>query len=287
MGRSPQKENFGNRLDEELLQGSSLSTDGLSRDALHQSLTGFRSTSVPVIFGLLLRLLLAPFTSLQPDVAVWWQATDNAMHGLGLYQLPGFSYPPLYGYWTLAVGGIAHIFGVAPHALGGLSDRYSFLGKFSIGSIVTTPWGTLIFKIPMIVSDLGTGWCVWRIALKMGGSERQARRAFYWWFFNPLVIFVSSVHGQIDSLAALGIAAAILATTSGVLGARGSCHRIWNRRQVDARFSTISYRRLYLRSAIEGSTATAPKIRPGWAHYGVGHLRTHHRQWLYPKRIHP
>lgn len=211
---------FSRRSDEEAMTPAVLSVDSL-RDDYQVVSQKFRSLLIPIAIGLLFRLAIAPFTSLEPDVAVWWQVTDNAMRGLGLYQLPGFSYPPLYGYWALTVGGMAHVLGVPVHALGGMSVRFNFLGKYNIGSIVTTPLGTLIFKIPMILSDLGTGWCVWRIVLKLGGTERQARHAFYWWYFNPLVIFVSSVHGQIDSLAALGIAAALLASLEEYWGFAG------------------------------------------------------------------
>lgn len=171
----------------------------------------FADLRTPIIVGLLIRFIVAPFTSLPGDVAVWWQAAAHATQGVGLYQFPGFSYPPLYGYWALLVGSVVHLFGASPGLLGSITTHVTSPLYEALGSIVTTPIGTLLFKLPMIAADLGTGWCIWRLSFKLGASTRQARSAFLWWFFNPLVIVVSAVHGQIDSIASLAIALALLA----------------------------------------------------------------------------
>ena len=171
----------------------------------------FADLRIPIIVGLLIRFIVAPFTSLPGDVAVWWQAAAHATQGVGLYQFPGFSYPPLYGYWALSVGSVVHLFGASPGLLGSVTTHVTSPLYKALGSVVTTPIGTLLFKLPMIAADLGTGWCIWRLSFKLGASTRQARSAFLWWFFNPLVIVVSAVHGQIDSIASLAIALALLA----------------------------------------------------------------------------
>jgi Gpi18-like mannosyltransferase len=171
----------------------------------------FADLRTPIIVGLLIRFIVAPFTSLPGDVAVWWQAAAHATQGVGLYQFPGFSYPPLYGYWALLVGSVVHLFGASAGLLGSITTHVTSPLYVALGSVVTTPIGTLLFKLPMIAADLGTGWCIWRLSFKLGASTRQARSAFLWWFFNPLVIVVSAVHGQIDSIASLAIALALLA----------------------------------------------------------------------------
>ena len=171
----------------------------------------FADLRTPIIVGLLIRFIVAPFTSLPGDVGVWWHAATHATQGVGLYQFPGFSYPPLYGYWALSVGSVVHLFGASPGLLGSITTHVTSPLYEALGSVVTTPIGTLLFKLPMIAADLGTGWCIWRLSFKLGASTRQARNAFLWWFFNPLVIVVSAVHGQIDSIASLAIALALLA----------------------------------------------------------------------------
>jgi Gpi18-like mannosyltransferase len=182
----------------------------------------FADLRIPIIVGLLIRIVVAPFTSLPNDVGVWWQAAAHATQGVGLYQFPGFSYPPLYGYWALLVGSVVHLFGASPGVLGSISTHVTSPLYEALGSVVTTPIGTLLFKLPMIAADLGTGWCIWRLSFKLGASTRQARSAFLWWFFNPLVIVVSAVHGQIDSIASLAIALALLAAAEGTWALAGA-----------------------------------------------------------------
>lgn len=182
----------------------------------------FADLRTPIIEGLLIRFIVAPFTSLPGDVAVWWQAAAHATQGVGLYQFPGFSYPPLYGYWALLVGSVVHLLGASPGVLGSVTTHVTSPIYEALGSVVTTPIGTLLFKLPMIAADLGTGWCVWRLSFKLGASTRQARSAFLWWFFNPLVIVVSAVHGQIDSIASLAIALALLAAAEGTWALAGA-----------------------------------------------------------------
>jgi hypothetical protein len=161
-----------------------------------------------------IQLALAPFTSLPGDVAVWWQAAERTMAGIGLYQRTGFSYPPLYGYWCMFLGGMAHLFGIHPSSLGGPDPSLLTSASLATPVIVTSPIFTLLLKLPLIAANLATGYFVWRIALRLGGNGRkarhQARTSFYWLVFNPFLIFESAVHGQIDALAACAIAAAVL-----------------------------------------------------------------------------
>lgn len=164
-----------------------------------------------VLLGLLIRLLLAPWTALAGDVATWFQVAQRSTQGIGLYTLTGYSYPPLYGYWAVAVGSVVHLFGGSPASLAHIiNPAVSPRLYAAFGSVVTTPLGTLLFKLPMIGADLATGWCLWRITVGLGGTTVQARRVFVWWFLNPLVIVVSSLHGQIDSLAAFSVALVVL-----------------------------------------------------------------------------
>ena len=171
----------------------------------------WRSLWLPILASVAVSLAVAPFTSLPGDTAVWLAVSQRAMAGQGMYQLTGFSYPPLFGYWCMFLGGAAHLLGFGPASLGGPDPRViqttSLIGAGPM--IVTTPLYTLLTKAPMIAADLATGYFIWRIALQISGDHAVARRGFLLWALNPLVILESAVHGQIDALAACGIAAAI------------------------------------------------------------------------------
>ena len=167
----------------------------------------------PLFFvGLGLRLLLAPFTSLDGDMSVWWQASQRAMEGVGLYTFTGFSYPPLFGYWAIALGMVTHWLGATSGALGHLFSSGQPVAQQIFGPIVTTPWATALYKVPMMAADVATAYLVWRIAGRLGYEPRRQRAAALWWFLNPLVIMTTAVQGQIDSLAAFAIALGVLAT---------------------------------------------------------------------------
>jgi hypothetical protein len=165
-----------------------------------------------LVLGVVLRLLLAPLTSLDGDMGVWWQASQRAMEGVGLYTFTGFSYPPLFGYWAIVLGMVTHWLGGTSAALGHLFPAGQQIGQQIFGPVVTTPWATALYKLPMMVADVATAYLVWRIAGRLGYDAVRQRRAALWWFLNPLVIMTTAVQGQIDSLAAFAIALGVLAT---------------------------------------------------------------------------
>ena len=173
----------------------------------------------------LVQIALAPFTSLPGDVAVWLQTTQRAMAGIGLYTLPGFSYPPLYGYWCMLLGGAAHLLGVHAAALGSVDSHLQQANGFSGQTAVTSLAFTLCLKLPLIFADLLMAYYVWRIAILVEGrsrsAPRRARAAFLWCVFSPLVIVESAVHGQIDALAGCAIAGAVLCSLEGRWTAAG------------------------------------------------------------------
>ncbi len=182
----------------------------------------YRSVRTWLWVGLALRLALAPFSAMEADVSVWWGVVHHATLGVGLYDMRLFSYPPVYGYWLNSLGGVLHWVGSSARVLGVSYPTGAGSVSSTYGTVMPTILGAFSFKIPMILADVGTGWAIWRIALVLGASEQVARRSFAWWFLNPVVIWVGSVHGQIDSLAAFGIALAILALLSDRWGIAGA-----------------------------------------------------------------
>ena len=66
---------------------------------------------------------------------------------------------------------------------------------------ITSPLFNIVLKLPIIIGDALVGLTLYRIVEARSGAV-SAEKAFLIWFLNPLVIFVSSVHGQFDVLAA-------------------------------------------------------------------------------------
>jgi hypothetical protein len=164
-------------------------------------------------FGVAVRLLLAPWTSVVPDVADFVEVVRHAMVGIGLYAVPGFSYPPVWGYLLQAGGLAARVLGVGPGQLAGTSPTWTLLAQQTslFGALVTGPLVTLALKLPLVASDVAVGWLVWRLALRSGASPTLARRAVGLWLWCPVVLWESAVHGTFDTLVALTVAAAVVA----------------------------------------------------------------------------
>jgi len=152
---------------------------------------------------MLLRLALAPFTAWSPDFAPWLARVQEMAHGVPLYQNLTFSYPPLFAY-TLALfsGPVTFLLG-ADH----LSTHVAEFQRLSLDSqLIATeiphPLFVLATKLPMILADLGTGLLLAAMTRELTGSRGRAELAAAVWFFNPLSIWVGSVHGQFDSIPA-------------------------------------------------------------------------------------
>ncbi len=174
----------------------------------------FGALKVPLLLALAVQLLLAPFTSVAPDTAVWLSTSQRSMAGIGLFNLTGFSYPPIYGYWCMALGALSRLVGIQPSSLGGPVPHLHGTWQFSGAFIATNPWFTLALKIPLIAASMLTGYFIWRIVLNLSGTDaqslRRARFSFLLWSFSPLVLVVGAVHGQIDPLVACAVTGGIL-----------------------------------------------------------------------------
>jgi hypothetical protein len=152
-----------------------------------------------VLLGVVIRLILAPLTG-WPDTYAFWR---ESMQMLADPRAVVYQYPPL---WFLTVFSF-----VKPLTF--FSDPSSFavsipeLGKmwYTTGAylpVITSPAFNFALKLPWILSDLATGAIIWSI-LKSQKNAKVARKGFVFWFLNPLVILVSSVMGQSESIIAL------------------------------------------------------------------------------------
>lgn len=164
----------------------------------------FRSLSVTglLCIGLLLRFIPAPFTSQPYDVAALYTVNNDVSAGLGIYTTNSFSYPPLWAYIEFPALGLASwltnpsLFSIRTDSLGLSSESWRF------PPIITSPLFNVICKLPLIVADAMIGLILYDF-VKEVKDERRARLSFILWFFNPLVIFVGSFHGQFDVLPTL------------------------------------------------------------------------------------
>jgi hypothetical protein len=180
---------------------------------------------VPLVLGLLIRYTLAPYTADSNDVSVWYRTSLSGFYGRGLYDHTGFSYPPVWGYALQLLGAALRLAGVGASFFG--VDNPGFLhasvATRDFSTTVTSPAFNLLFKSILFGIDVAVGLLIYRLVYVLTRKRRRANLGLALWFLNPLVIFMSAVHGAFDVMAGLSV----LATIALVLEARPFWSGTW------------------------------------------------------------
>jgi len=165
-----------------------------------------------LVLGLIIRLILLPL-SFHSDLntnAIWGiYAQEFGLKGFydwlnfGNYARP--DYPPLAMIMFLNIRRIWEIL-------------FNFLWELNISIPVFPsnfiPWfetkGYLsLIKLPGIIADLGISFLIYRFVKKLKG-EMSAKVIASYFLFNPAIIYVSSVWGQLDSIVSFFALASLL-----------------------------------------------------------------------------
>lgn len=128
--------------------------------------------------GVFIRLVLMPFFGSEYLTGMFIPFLDQSVAHVG--QNP----------WSLSP---AHFFPYGSFLFGLLFIpkwiAFKLLGSFSLGG---TPLSLICVKLPLLVSDVFLLWALMKVA-------RERRRAvFYLFWFNPITLFITYVHGQLD-----------------------------------------------------------------------------------------
>jgi hypothetical protein len=181
-------------------------------EALRKGATRLQLPLVPLTVGLVVRLVLAPFTAVNYDVAVWFHAALSGYYGLPLYARPGFSYPPVWGYLLQVIGTAIHIAGFGPNVIGVINPGFTSASDVTADftGVVTSPTFNLLFKGALFVFDLLTAVVVYRFVNQLTAKPERARLAFMAWFLNPFVIYESAIHGAFDVIVGFAVLATLV-----------------------------------------------------------------------------
>lgn len=169
-----------------------------------------RGTVSILLFGLIIRLVLAPFTVQSYDFIRAYYSALKIAGGVNPYGVYEFPYPPVMLYILSPLAAIYFGTGLSQEMLHWPSSldlpsllRAGFISVTLIGFDVPPPMFNLLFKIPMIVSDTAIALLLPRLVNLVTGKPEHAQKAMLLWYLNPLVIWTSSVHGAFDSIAVL------------------------------------------------------------------------------------
>ena len=169
--------------------------------------------AVAIIVGAVIRLAIAPFFMDTFDFAFWTATAFDIRTGNGMYSDYDYWYPPVWGYILSLMVPILDLFNCIPteEIIIRMADDDLSTGD---GWAVSTG-ALVILKLPLIAADLVNGLLIYKIVKRISGDERKSMGAATLWLFNPLSIWISSGHGQFDTVALMFVLLCIYAYLEG------------------------------------------------------------------------
>jgi len=164
-----------------------------------------------LLAGLVSRLVLAPLTSWGIDTPYFVASVARMLETGSPYGGNTFFNPPLGPVVELPFLAFASLFG----APGSWIQFSPGLMPVAIRTGLVLPYlpnpgAVLALKAPLLLSDTAVALLLYH-AVRLRSGDRAGTVAAAAWFLNPLVIWASAVHGEVDTLAALCVLAAVLA----------------------------------------------------------------------------
>jgi Gpi18-like mannosyltransferase len=163
------------------------------------------------LLGMFIRIALAPFFIQSYDFVHFYYSVLDVAKGINPYEVYDFNYPPLM---LFIFSFLLFIYFKANLFLEGINwpsflewppllIKSAVISVTLVGFHVPPPFFNLLFKLPMILADLLVALLLYKIVTITIKNAQLAYRAFLLWYFNPLVIWMSAVHGAFDSIAVL------------------------------------------------------------------------------------
>jgi hypothetical protein len=158
-----------------------------------------------VVIGVLLRLVLMPYFSDPYDLGTYCSSVIFFANGYNPYTVYASLYPPFIYFLTFPLFSLAHWMRFSPgyHYVSSAAITGAFTGMVSPTQV--DPSFLFLWKIPNLCFDLLTGLLIYSFAKKLTGNPKTPKHSFIIWFFNPLTLTISYLHGAFDVIAAFFI----------------------------------------------------------------------------------
>lgn len=146
--------------------------------------------------GIVLRLVVGLFFTYPIEDNYWILASTNFTMGEGLYGVPGYYYLPVWGYVLSLITIVANFFGIS------YGQYYDDIGNAirDCDVIVPSIEYSFLVRICLTILDLLVAYLIYRIGMKITGSERKSLVMASIWFLCPLTIAISSVRLMFENL---------------------------------------------------------------------------------------
>lgn len=154
------------------------------------------------IVGIIIRVVVGIFLTLVYDTSHWIRVSANIASEFGLYGVPGYYYPPVWGYLLSSIMNVGkYIFGISIFSL---NPDSMILVADDCGYMWTPTFAYLaLLKGFLTLMDIVAGLLVYRIVMTSTNNEKKATIGFAVWFLCPLVFVVSCVSTMFESVAVI------------------------------------------------------------------------------------
>ncbi|MFA5451970.1 MAG: hypothetical protein WC248_00135 [Candidatus Methanomethylophilaceae archaeon] len=154
------------------------------------------------IIGIAIRIVIGIFLTLVYDTSHWIRVSANIASEFGLYGVPGYYYPPIWGYLLSSIMSVGkYIFGIEifslnPDSMILVADSYGYMWTPTFAYLA-------LLKGFLTLMDLIAGLLIYKIVMISTNDEKKATVGFAVWFLCPLVFVVSCASTMFESVAVI------------------------------------------------------------------------------------
>ena len=169
---------------------------------MFQNMTTKGKLATILVISFILHLVATLFLSHLGDPEYWPRIMQTVNSGNGIYGLDGNYYTPIWGYLLSFVDMVIQTFGLIPF-FGDVFESLLPLETTAMKAWIVSPEIALATTMPLVICDLIVGYILFKIVSDFTKSENKGLTAAAMWCFCPIVIYMSSVQGQFDTISTL------------------------------------------------------------------------------------
>ena len=154
------------------------------------------------IIGVIIRIIVGLLFTLVYDASHWIRVSANIASEFGLYGVPGYYYPPIWGYLLSSIMDVGkYLFGIDAFSLNPdsmilVADCYGYMWTPTFAYLA-------LLKGFLTLMDIIAGLLIYKIIMVSTNDEKKATIGFAVWFLCPLVIIVSCASTMFESIAVI------------------------------------------------------------------------------------
>ncbi len=163
-----------------------------------------RALLLVVLSSLGIQLVLAPLTSWSTDTPAFINSVVALLYNGNPYATNQLFNPPLAAFLQAPFFAMLSFFTPPQNFVEIIPSILPATTVSGVSDVIPTWGASLALKVPLIAASIVSGFCLLYLGELVSGRVRSAAFASAW-FLNPLVIWATAVHGEVDILAVAGV----------------------------------------------------------------------------------